>query len=65
MSNPNTQRKPQGSFVAKTVVSHTGAVMKVTKLELSKTASAMLRSQSEGIRTGQDDKSTRKQLETS
>lgn len=59
MSSPEFARKPQSSFVAQKVVSHAGAVVKVTRLELSQEARASLRSQSEGIRTSTDEKSVK------
>lgn len=56
MSSFDFARKPQATFVGQKVVSQEGAVVKVTRLELSPDARASLRSKSEGIRTASDEK---------
>ncbi|WP_307700643.1 hypothetical protein [Variovorax paradoxus] len=56
MSSLDFDRKPQTTFVGQKVVSHEGAVVKVTRLELSQDARASLRSKSEGIRMASDEK---------
>ncbi|RUP24448.1 MAG: hypothetical protein EKK45_24720 [Curvibacter sp.] len=52
MSNASKTVEPRHTYVARTVVSKNGAVIKVTRLELSSDAKDMLRSKSAGINFG-------------
>jgi hypothetical protein len=47
-----SQKVERGYFAAKSVVSKKGAAMRVTKLELTASASKQLKADSQGISTG-------------